>query len=125
MNRTKNVLIADDNRAIVEALSLMLEDAGYTARILPVGASLETIHATIQQNLPCVLLLDIWMSGKDGRAICQYVKNQEATQHLPIIFVSAHNELPRIAQEAGADDYLAKPFRMREIIAKIKKYFGE
>jgi DNA-binding response OmpR family regulator len=120
MNTTKSVLIADDDPAIVEALSLMLEDAGYPLRTLQEGETLETMH----ENLPGVLLLDIWMSGKDGRDICRHLKGQKATQHLPIILVSANNDIKRIAKEAGADDYLAKPFGMKEVLAKIEKYIA-
>ena len=71
MNKTKDVLIADDNEAIVEALTLMLEDVGYSIRALPTGASYEVMLEIIQQDVPGVLLLDIWMSGKDGRRYLQ------------------------------------------------------
>ena len=120
MNHTQDVLIADDDPAIVEALSLMLEDAGYATRTLREGETLETL----QEDLPAVLLLDIWMSGRNGRDVCKYLKSQPATQHLPIILISAHNDIQRIAKEAGADDYLAKPFRMKEVIAKVGKYLA-
>lgn len=120
MNTIKSVLIADDDPAIVEALSLMLEDAGYTLRTLHEGETLETMR----EDLPGVLLLDIWMSGKDGREICKHLKSQKATQHLPIILVSANNDIKRIANESGADDYLAKPFGMKEVIAKVAKYIA-
>ena len=120
MNNTQDVLIADDDPAIVEALSLMLEDAGYATRTLREGETLETL----QEDLPAVLLLDIWMSGRNGRDVCKYLKSQPATQHLPIILISAHSDIQRIAKEAGADDYLAKPFRMKEVIAKVGKYLA-
>ena len=124
MNKTKDVLIADDNPAIVEALSLMLEDVGYTIRTLNARTSFETMLNIIQQDVPGILLLDIWMSGKDGRDICKYLKSQEMTRNLPIILVSANSDLQRIAQESGADDYLAKPFGMKEVIAKVGKYLA-
>lgn len=120
MNNTKSVLIIDDDPAIVEALSLMLEDAGFVLRTLRKGETLETMH----EDLPGVLLLDIWMSGKDGRDICKHLKRQKATDHLPIILISANNDIQRIAKEAGADDYLAKPFGMKEVIAKVEKYLA-
>ena len=123
MNKNRDVLIAADNPAIVEALSLMLEDVGYSIRTLQTGASFETMLDMIQQDVPGVLLLDIWMSGKDGRDICKHLKNQETTCNIPIILVSANSDLQRIAKEAGADDYLAKPFGMKEVIAKVGKYF--
>ena len=123
MNKTRDVLIADDNPAITEALSLMLEDAGYTIRKLHAGVSFETMLDMIQKDVPGVLLLDIWMSGTDGRDICKHLKNQETTRNIPIILISANSDLQRIAQEVGADDYLAKPFGMKEVIAKVGKYF--
>jgi two-component system alkaline phosphatase synthesis response regulator PhoP len=118
MNR--DVLIIDDNPAIVEVLSLMLEDSGYTIRTLQEGETLETL----QKDLPGVLLLDIWMSGRDGRDICKHLKSQPATQHLPIILISAHKDIKHITKEVGADDYLAKPFSMKEVITKVEKYLA-
>ncbi|GLV59230.1 hypothetical protein KDH_60570 [Dictyobacter sp. S3.2.2.5] len=118
MNSTRDVLIADDDPAVVEAMSSIFEDAGYTIRNLREDETLETL----QEDLPKVLLLDIWMSGKDGRDICKRLKSQPATQHLPIILISANNNIQRIATEVGADDYLAKPSSMAEILTKVEKY---
>lgn len=120
MTNSKEVLIVDDNPSIVEVLSLMLEDASYAVRTLREGETLETL----QENVPGVLLLDIWMSGTDGRDLCRYLKSQPATRHLPIILISANNNIQRIASEVGADDYLAKPFSMKEVIAKVGKYLA-
>lgn len=118
--QTKSILILDDDPAIIEALSLLLEDAGYTMRTLSEGETLENMHA----ELPGVVLLDIWMSGKDGRDVCSLLKSQETTRDIPIILISAHRDLERIAKEAGADDFLAKPFGMREVVAKLGKYLA-
>ncbi|HZS76464.1 MAG TPA: response regulator [Ktedonobacteraceae bacterium] len=120
MNSSSEVLIVDDDPAIVEALSLMLEDAGYAVRTLREGETFEAL----QENVPGVLLLDIWLSGRDGSAICSYLKSQPATRHLPIILISANNNIVRIAADVGADDYLAKPFSMKEVVAKVGKYLS-
>jgi CheY-like chemotaxis protein len=82
MNKTQtnSILILDDDPAIVEALSLIIEDAGYTLRTLSEGETLESMHA----DLPGVVLLDIWMSGKDGRDVCTLLKSQETTRDIPI-----------------------------------------
>lgn len=120
MTEKKEVLIVDDDPAIVEALSLMLEDAGYATRTLGEGETLEAL----QENLPGVILLDVWMSGRDGRDICRYLKSQPATQHVSIIFISAHNHVQRFTEEAGADGYLAKPFSMKEVLATVGKYLA-
>ena len=118
--QTKSILILDDDPAIIEALSLLLEDAGYTMRTFSEGETLENMHA----DLPGVVLLDIWMSGKDGRDVCTLLKSQETTRDIPIILISAHRDIERIAKEAGADDFLAKPFGMREVVAKLGKYLA-
>ncbi len=116
--RKKRVLIADDDSAILEVLSLILEDEGYAVEIASDGALLENLH----EDVPDLLLLDIWMSGLDGSAICKRLKGQEATSHLPIILFSANRDTERIAREAGANDFLAKPFEVDELLAKVCQY---
>src|SRR5579884_3220359 len=69
-----------------------------------------------------LLLLDLWLSGWSGRDICISLKSQEATRHLPIILISANNETEKIAHEAGADDFLAKPFNLDEVQEKIENF---
>lgn len=111
-------MIADDENDIAEVLSLMLEDAGYEVSST---ANSETAKK-VQEYLPDLLLLDIWMKGVDGRDICTYLKSQKDTKNIPIIMVSAHNETQKIAKEAGADDYITKPFGIDEVLDKVKKY---
>lgn len=58
----------------------------------------------------------------DGRVICQRLKSQEATQHIPIIVISANKYTPRIAKEIQADDWLLKPFEMWNLLALLDTY---
>lgn len=120
MNK-KKILIADDDPAILEALKLMLEDAGYEVETTVNG---ETVQ-TVKENFPDLILLDIWMSGMDGRDICAYLKSQELTRHIPIIMISANKDAMQIAKDAGADDFIAKPFEMNDLIARIKAYIDK
>ncbi len=113
----KRIMIADDNAGIVEAVKLMLEDEGYAVDTTFSGTEVKNLHG----ELPAVLVLDIWMAGEDGRDICKYLKGQETTKHLPIILFSAHKDLPQIAQEVGADDFLSKPFDIDELLNKVEK----
>src|SRR5579883_3007186 len=114
----KRIMIADDNVGIVEAVKLMLEDEGYTVDTAFSGTDVKNLHG----ELPAVLVLDIWMSGEDGRDICKYLKGQELTRHLPIILFSANKDLPQIAQEVGADDFLLKPFDIDELLNKVQRF---
>jgi len=116
--RQKKILIADDDLAILEVLTLFLEDVGYEVETTHDGFSLQAF----EHGYPDLLLLDIWMSGWHGRDICRFLKSQEETRHLPILIVSANRETERIAREAGADDFLAKPFDLDVLLEKIQRY---
>jgi CheY-like chemotaxis protein len=116
----KRILVVDDDAAIGEVLRLMLEDAGYEVEIQTNGQ----IAQQMIEPLPDLLFLDIRVSGTDGRAICQYLKSQPATRHMPIILLSAHQDTQRMAREVGADDFLAKPFAMADLLACAAKYLG-
>ena len=111
-------MIADDENDIVEVLSLILEDAGYEVCSTANSETAKKVH----EYLPDLLLLDIWMKGVDGRDICKYLKSQNVTKNIPIIMISAHNETQKIALEAGANDYITKPFEIDDVLEKVKKY---
>ncbi len=113
----KKILVADDDPAIVESTTLILEEFGYMVDSTVDG---ETIYK-MERDFPDLLLLDIWMSGQDGREICKYLKGEKMTKHIPIIMISASRDIKQSATEAGADDFLAKPFNMEDLIQKIEK----
>jgi len=118
MNTQKKVMIADDDPGILDAVEAMLEFGGYQVSSTPNGATL----LDIKENFPDLLLLDIWMPGTDGRDVCKYLKAQERSKNMPIIMISASTELEKSAKEAGADDFLEKPFDMDELLQKIDYY---
>lgn len=114
----KKILIADDDSAIVEAVKMMLEDEGYLVETICSGAEVKNLG----QDLPAVLVLDIWMAGESGQDICRYLKGQETTKYLPIILFSAHKDLRKMALEAGADDFLLKPFDIDDLLNKVQQF---
>ncbi len=116
----KKILIADDDPAILDVLTLFLEEVGYEVET----SDGSTIIGDFQNGYPDLLLLDIWLSGWNGRDVCLALKSQEATKHLPIILISANNEAQKIAREAGADDFLAKPFNLDEVLRKVEHYLS-
>ena len=115
------ILVADDDPAIVESTTLILEEFGYEVDSTVDG---QTIYK-MEKKLPDLLLLDIWMSGQDGRKICKYLKNDKLTKHIPVIMISASRDVRKSTLEAGADDFLAKPFEMDSLLEKISKWIGE
>lgn len=116
--RKKKILIADDDPAILDVLTLFLQDVGYEVESTTDGEFLRHFP----HGYPDLLLLDIWMSGWNGRDICLSLRNQDATRHLPILILSANQEAQHIAGDVGADGFLAKPFDLDDLLKKIELY---
>ena len=119
--QVKKILVVDDDPDILDALQFMLEDAGYEVKTTEKGEYAENLHDT-NGGLPDVIILDVLLSGKDGRLICQKLKSQEETKRIPIIMISAHPNAKQSVTAVGADDFIAKPFDMDELLAKIAQY---
>lgn len=114
----KKIIVADDDNDIVNVLTIMLEDAGYEVR----STDNDHLLKMVSDYLPNLLLLDIWMGGMDGGDVCKHLKSQKTTKDIPIILISANHDTQKIAQEAGADDFIAKPFDMDDLLKKVAKY---
>jgi CheY-like chemotaxis protein len=110
--------VADDDLAILDCIQLILEDEGYKVKTTANGAE---VPALVKTN-PNLLLLDVWMSGQDGREICKKIKGNKLTKNLPIILISANKDTKQIAKESGANDFIEKPFEIEDLVSKVKKY---
>jgi CheY-like chemotaxis protein len=114
----KRVLVVDDSEAILEVVKMTLEMAGYEVTTSLTGERFQHM----ENDLPDLILLDVLLSGEDGRAICERLKGNEKTGHIPVILLSAHAGLRQAAAECGANDFLAKPFRITDLRNMVKKY---
>ena len=121
LKEKKKILVVDDNPAILDVLMIMLEEVGYEVETTVDGSSL----LTMKSNLPDLLLLDIWMSGVDGGDVCKVLKSYATTQHIPVIMISANKDIKQIAHECGANDYIAKPFQMENLLTIVAKYVNK
>jgi DNA-binding response OmpR family regulator len=117
----KKILVADDNPAILDSLKIMLEDAGYEVETTEDGA----VAQNIKKPLPDLLLLDVWMSGIDGRDVCMRLKSDDETKQIPIILMSATKDIAKIAYNAGADDYISKPFQMDHLLETVSRHINQ
>jgi len=110
------LLIVDDDEMHCELVSEMLEDE-YQIYTTTTSQNAETLFA---EHKPDIVLLDISMPGKDGIALCQTLK-QEHGDDFSVVFVSGHNSLEERlrAYDAGGDDFVPKPFEMKELLAKV------
>ena len=114
-----NVLIVEDESAIQELIAVNLEAAGHHALR---AADAEQALTILRQTLPDLVLLDWMLPGQSGLAIARHLRANERTRSIPIIMLTAKSaEQDKIAGlEAGADDYVTKPFSPRELLARIK-----
>ena len=118
-SKQKKIFIVDDEPDILEFLQVILEEEGYMVVTAVKSDYLENLH---NGGLPHLILLDMLLSGKDGREIVKHLKSQEETKHIPVIMFSAHPSAEETALSAGADDFLAKPFDIDVLLAKITRF---
>jgi two-component system, OmpR family, response regulator ChvI len=118
--RSELVAIVDDEKNIRETVAFALKREGYRVNSYADGAE---AWSAFRQQLPDLAVLDILLPRMDGRELCRKLRAKSET--LPIIFLTSKDEeLDRVlGLELGADDYLCKPFSMRELLARIKVLF--
>jgi len=113
-----NILIVDDVPANLHLLARILSKRGYKTRTAPDG---QLALRSIELTPPDLILLDIMMPDMDGYTVCKTLKASPATKDIPIIFISALNEVfDKVkAFEVGGVDFIAKPFHEQEVLARI------
>lgn len=116
MAKQDHILIVDDDAEIRSLLGEYLQKQGYRATAVADGKGL---RAAMEKSRPDVIILDLMLPGEDGLALCRDLR---ARSEIPIIMLTARgDETDRIVGlELGADDYVAKPFSPRELLARIK-----
>ncbi len=110
------ILIVEDDVDIADILATYLQAAGFNTKQFNDG---NEVVGWVKNNAPALILLDIYLPGKDGLVICQEVR---AFSEVPIIMTTAKiEEVDRlIGLEIGADDYVCKPYSVKEVVARVK-----
>ena len=116
--KTNRILVVDDDKDIRELMALILEDNGYTVKLQANG--LHTFE-NIAAFKPDLIILDVMLSGMDGREICNSLKSTDMTSHIPVIMVSASHNLQSSSQDCMADVYIEKPFDLWSFLSKVEK----
>lgn len=113
---TPVIFVVEDEPRLAQLVRDYLQAAGYTARVFDHGLAVEP---AVRAETPALILLDVMLPGRDGLSICRALR---AFSAVPIIMLTARvEEVDRlIGLEAGADDYICKPFSPREVVARVK-----
>jgi two-component system alkaline phosphatase synthesis response regulator PhoP len=116
----KRILSVEDDPDIAELLAFHLRGEGYEVRTLPDG---NHAIATIENFEPDAVLLDVMLPGMSGYEICRRYRSQYPESKVPILLLTARGAEDDVVRglEAGADDYITKPFSVRVLMAKVKR----
>ena len=112
----KKILIVDDSRDILEGMKMFLEIKNYNVKTV---VNANTITEDIAAFDPDLIILDIYLSGFDGRELCRKLKSDKSTHHVKIILFSAASNALEDYETYGADECLEKPFGLNDISQKI------
>lgn len=115
--RSKTILVCDDDESILEILVLILTNYGFS--VIPEKNS-RNIFSLIERGKPDLVLLDLWMPLLNGDEVIKTLKSNEATNSIPVILISASIEAKNVAEETGADGFIAKPFQLQELMGLIE-----
>lgn len=115
-------MICDDDPGILEMMEMIIEDYGFLAYT---EAQSTNVLKALDIEKPDLLLLDIWMPVLSGDQVLKTIKAEPRFSGLPVILYSASAEGAAIAESAGADDYISKPFNLNELEARIAALLPE
>lgn len=115
MNNNKTILICDDDEGILDLVSIILEGSGF--QTVCVQNSLEIFRKISEQN-PDLIFLDLWMPQLSGDQVLKAIREDSSISDIPVIVMSASRDGAVIAQQAGASDFLAKPFDIDDLVNK-------
>ncbi|TAH02645.1 MAG: response regulator [Sphingobacteriales bacterium] len=112
MNNKKTILIFDDDINVLDLCSIILENAGYHTE------TSSTSHDVIEKvalHKPDLVLMDNWIPNIGGILATQLLKKNDLYKHIPVVYFSANNDVHLLAEQAGADTYLSKPFDLNSL----------
>jgi len=113
----KNILVIEDNHAILDVITLILESEAFNVNGLNKGAD---FIDHVQKFNPDVIIMDIMLPDADGRLLLKELKDTATTQHIPVLMISArYNASNYTLDGIEADDFMAKPFNIDELMDKI------
>lgn len=122
MSKVSNrILIVDDDPDIGLMIKTMLEYQGYAATVTDRA---DRVQKMVGEGNFDLVIMDMLLSGVNGTDICSELKKDPAAAPYPVIMISAHPNARQVCLDAGADDFISKPFDMSEMLGKIKGFLA-
>jgi DNA-binding response OmpR family regulator len=115
----KKILVIEDEPVIAELINMLLEQEGYQVISFNNNAG---VKERLQDNEIALVLLDLTLGGQDGMDVCDHIKNNKDLKHIPVVLVSAHRDLEKIAGECAADGFILKPFDLATFGKTVQGY---
>ncbi len=114
------ILIVEDEQDLADTLAYNLEREGYETEVARDGA--QAIEMVSRGRLPDLVLLDLMLPDVSGTEVCRHLKMNDCTRHVPVVMLTAKGEeIDRVVGfEVGADDYVVKPFSVRELLLRVR-----
>ena len=112
------ILVIDDDEPILEVVKTILDGEGYTVETI---SNWPAVFGKIKDYKPDLIILDIFISGADGRVICKELKKSKTTVNIPVILFSATNRLEAYTKDSNAQGYLKKPFEKDDLVNIVKE----
>ena len=116
MNREFSILVLDDDPDLGTIIKLMLAYEGYDVSL---SEKSEEIPEILRNKTIDLIIMDMLLSGANGKDLCAALKQDDDTQHIPIMMISAHPNAKEICLAAGANDFIAKPFDMDDLLSRV------
>ncbi len=118
---TSSILAVDDNQHNLQLLGSVLQKEGYEVAMAMNG---EEALAYLREELPDLILLDVMMPTMDGFQVCEEFKKDQMNTNIPVIFLTAKTDTDDVVKgfESGGVDYISKPFKSAELLARVKTH---
>ena len=114
----KQIFVVEDDEGIRELIEILLESHEYVVRTFP---NARTFQSTVPREVPDLFLIDIMLPDGNGINLCKDLKASENTMQIPVVLMSAHADINHVE---GADDFIAKPFDVDELLQRIHLQFA-
>ena len=120
--KNKTILVFDDDTNILDVFTIVLESSGYEVEI---SETSHNILERVREVNPDMIIMDNWIPNIGGVKATQMLKSDPVFKHIPVIYCSANNDVSILAEQAGAEAYLAKPFDLEELERAVARLLGD